>query len=164
MTILKMNVQALSTLAMVMMIAASFSTLTPSAWAKHHKADTSASNESSLAWSTDLPQALQQAQASQKYVLVDVYTDWCRWCKKLDQSTYPDPRVSELLNKSFICVKVNAEKGSGRAIKQKYGVTGYPFIIVLNADGTVRGQIPGYQGASAFSRTLSQIIQGSSTN
>jgi thiol:disulfide interchange protein len=160
-----LNLRKISTLALALMTTASFATLTSApVWAKHHKAETS-SDSGSLNWSTDLPQALQQAQASQKYVLLDVYTDWCRWCKKLDESTYPDPRVSELLNKSFVCVKVNAEKGSGRAIKAQYGVTGYPYIIVLNGDGSVRGKIPGYQGASAFARTLSQIVAGqASTN
>jgi uncharacterized protein YyaL (SSP411 family) len=42
-------------------------------------------------------------------MLVDVYTDWCGWCQKMDRGTYANPVVQELLQKSFIPVRFNAE-------------------------------------------------------
>ncbi len=44
-----------------------------------------------------------------KMILVDVYTDWCGWCKKMDKDTFTDPRVVAHLKKNFYAVKLNAE-------------------------------------------------------
>ncbi|HOK98835.1 MAG: DUF255 domain-containing protein [Bacteroidales bacterium] len=44
-----------------------------------------------------------------KKILIDVYTDWCGWCKKMDQTTFSHPVIAELLNKYFYTVKFNAE-------------------------------------------------------
>jgi len=44
-----------------------------------------------------------------KILLVDVYTEWCGWCKVMDRETYADKSVIALLNKDFICVKFNPE-------------------------------------------------------
>jgi thiol:disulfide interchange protein len=49
------------------------------------------------------------AQASGTYVLVDVYTDWCGWCKKMDRAVYGHPHVQQLLAGSFVLIKLNAE-------------------------------------------------------
>ena len=43
-------------------------------------------------------------QASGKYVLVDVYTDWCGWCKKMDRAVYGHPQVQQLLAASFVLI------------------------------------------------------------
>src|SRR4051812_40529956 len=44
-----------------------------------------------------------------KKILIDVYTDWCRWCKQLDNSTYNDPAIIKYVNDNFYAVKLNAE-------------------------------------------------------
>ena len=44
-----------------------------------------------------------------KKLLIDVYTDWCGWCKKMDASTYENPKVIEYINKNFYAVKLDAE-------------------------------------------------------
>ncbi len=43
-------------------------------------------------------------------VLVDLYTDWCGWCKKMDKNTFTDPEVVKFLNENFVLVKFNAEQ------------------------------------------------------
>ncbi|MEO9145472.1 MAG: DUF255 domain-containing protein [Ginsengibacter sp.] len=42
-------------------------------------------------------------------VLIDLYTNWCYWCKVMDKKTYSDPRVVEYINKHFYAIKLNAE-------------------------------------------------------
>jgi uncharacterized protein YyaL (SSP411 family) len=44
-----------------------------------------------------------------KKIFIDVYTDWCGWCKKMDATTYKDPVIIKLMNKYFYAVKLNAE-------------------------------------------------------
>jgi thioredoxin-related protein len=45
-----------------------------------------------------------------KKIFVDLYTDWCGWCKKMDATTFKDPSVVSLINNSFYAVKLNAEQ------------------------------------------------------
>ena len=44
---------------------------------------------------------LQAAAAGKRYVLVDVYTDWCGWCKVMDKNTFSEPNVAKILNENF---------------------------------------------------------------
>src|SRR5688500_46387 len=43
-------------------------------------------------------------------IFVDLYTDWCGWCKKMDATTFKDPGVVALMNEKFYAVKLNAEQ------------------------------------------------------
>ena len=43
-------------------------------------------------------------------ILIDVYTDWCGWCKKMDASTFSDPKVVEYINAHYYAVKLDAEQ------------------------------------------------------
>ena len=45
-----------------------------------------------------------------KKIFVDVYTDWCGWCKRMDATTFAHPVIAEKLNTDWIAVKVNAER------------------------------------------------------
>ena len=44
-----------------------------------------------------------------KKIFVDVYTDWCGWCKRLDATTYKDAAVVKYINENFYSVKLDAE-------------------------------------------------------
>jgi thioredoxin-related protein len=55
-------------------------------------------------------QAVELNKTKPKKFLVDVYTDWCGWCKVMDKSTFPNDTIAKYLNKYFYCVKLNAEQ------------------------------------------------------
>lgn len=131
-------------------------------------ADKAAAGE--LKWMT-FSEGLQVAAKTHKPLLVDVYTSWCGWCKRMDATTYKDPKVIQALNESFVLVKLNAE--SNRAIKYKdasterevanetWGVSGYPTTMFLKADGEVISPLPGYVPAENFPPILHYISSGS---
>lgn len=56
----------------------------------------------------------EQAQAAQKLkpkkVVVDVYTDWCGWCKKMDATTFAHPEIAKYVNENYYAIKFNAEQ------------------------------------------------------
>jgi thiol:disulfide interchange protein len=103
----------------------------------------------------DLPQALDRARIGGQIVMVDVYTDWCGWCKKLDRETYSDGRVRAAL-RDFVPIKVNAEKG-GRSVAERYGVDGFPTILFVAADGRVVRKVQGYVDADEMLRILASM-------
>lgn len=104
-----------------------------------------------LTWENNLERTLQLAKKTNKMILVDVYTDWCGWCKRLDRSTYQDPQVVAFVNNQFVCLKLNAEDGgTGQDFARRHQVTGYPCIMVLDTEGKVRGTFYGYRAPPQF--------------
>ncbi len=92
--------------------------------------------------------------------MLDVYTDWCGWCKRLDKDTYGNEKVIEYLNKEYIAIKLNAESNAKINYKDKsytetslaqyFGVTGYPAIIFFDSDAEAINLLPGYVNAERF--------------
>ena len=77
---------------------------------------------------------LAKAKVENKIVFVDAYTTWCGPCKKMDAKTFPDKKVGDFYNKNFINIKVDAEKGDGLGIAEKYKVNSYPTLFFVNSD------------------------------
>lgn len=65
--------------------------------------------QEAVEWMT-FEQAVDKLKDQPREVFVDVYTDWCGWCKVMDKNTFSDPRVAKLLNEEFYPVKFNAEQ------------------------------------------------------
>ena len=114
----------------------------------------SARADSGIAWASTYADAQTLAKAENKLILVDVYTDWCGWSKKMDSDVYPDPDVVKAVSQ-FVPVKMNADQ-EGQDLAAKYNVTGYPTILVLDANGKLQGQIVGYLPAPQFAAELNQ--------
>lgn len=111
-----------------------------------------------IVWLDTLDAGLKQAKQSSRLVMVDFYTDWCGWCKKLDKDTYTDKQVLQVSGK-IVAVKLDAERG-GKAAAQKYGVQGFPTILFLGKDGEVFGKIVGYLPGKDFSEQMKKFVQG----
>jgi len=110
-----------------------------------------------LPWAHDLPTALSQANSEKKIVMVDFYTDWCQWCKRLDQNTFSDTRVQQALAQ-LVPVRLDAER-EGREAAARFQVDGYPTLIFLNAAGAEVGRIPGYMDPGPFLQELHSILK-----
>lgn len=96
---------------------------------------------SSLAQGVDfkeLPvrEVLDLAQKEKKLVFVDFYTTWCGPCKKMSSEVFTQRHVGEYFNRTFVNLKVDAEKGEGVELAKRYQVKAYPTFVVLKPDGT----------------------------
>lgn len=107
----------------------------------------------------DADAGLAVGKDTHKMILVDLYTDWCRYCKKLDETTFTDPKLIDYLNDKFVCVKANAETSKeGRRIKKEFTINGYPCTLVFNETGTYLGKFEGCTNASGYKIMVDKII------
>jgi thioredoxin-related protein len=106
---------------------------------------------------------LARAQAEKKPVMIDFFTDWCRWCDTLDANTYSDPRVSGMVQEKVIPFKIDAEKGEGIELARKYGVKAYPTVLLIKTDGEEIDRLLGYMPPDKFLQTLSDYLNGVNT-
>jgi len=96
----------------------------------------------------DWSKALEQAKADKKLVFLDIYATWCGPCKMLKKHTFSNEAAAKFFNENFINVSVDGEKGVGPGLAQKYGIQGYPSLIVTDASGNVVLQTAGYVDAA----------------
>ncbi|NOT35053.1 MAG: DUF255 domain-containing protein [Candidatus Eisenbacteria bacterium] len=113
---------------------------------------------------------LEEASRGGRHVVVDVYTDWCGWCKRMERTTYGDPAVRSYLDEHFVVVKLDAEsprlasylgrKQSLQSIASEFGVSGYPTTLFLNSAGKNLVKAPGYLGPERFLQVLRYVAEG----
>lgn len=113
---------------------------------------------------------LREARTSGKPVLVDVYTDWCGWCKRMDRDVYARADVRAYLAKRFVTIKLDAEGAdseswrggsyTSRSLAAQFRVTGYPTTIFLDSRGEHLVNVPGYVPADRFLLLLQFIGDG----
>jgi thioredoxin-related protein len=109
-----------------------------------------------IQWETDFNTALKKAAAQKKPVMVDMYTDWCSWCKVLDEKTYSDPGVIEQ-SKNFINAKIDGDKDTN--LVTKYNIRGYPTILFLDHTGKETYRIVGFRPPEDFLPIMKNLAQ-----
>jgi len=67
------------------------------------------SSEEKINWMS-WEEAIEKNKDNPKKVFIDVYTEWCGWCKKMDSSTFADPAIVKYMNDNFYAVKFDAEQ------------------------------------------------------
>jgi len=102
--------------------------------------------------------ALEKARASGRVVLVDFFTTWCAPCKKLDQTTWSDPRVRKWLAEKTVALKIDAEKESKLA--SRFHVAAYPTIVFVKANGEELDRLVGYRTAEDFLSEANDALAG----
>ncbi len=70
----------------------------------------SSGNDDEIKWMS-FDDAVKLDAQHPKKVFIDVYTPWCGWCKKMDETTYKDPDIIKYLNENFYAVRLDAETG-----------------------------------------------------
>ena len=138
-------------------------------------------NTGGLHWTTFEGLAKEDNSEKKKY-LIDVYTDWCGWCKVMDKKTFTDPEIQEYLRENFHIVKFNAEqrdkvpfkgkeyewinggrRGINRLAIELLGERmSYPTIVYLDENMNKITAAPGYKKPDQLMQELKAIVEGNS--
>ncbi|MEN8789180.1 MAG: DUF255 domain-containing protein [Flavobacteriaceae bacterium] len=121
-----------------------------------------------MSWQEAIAQS--QVDDNPKKVFIDVYTDWCGWCKKMDKDTFQNPEVARYMSDNFYMVKLDGEGKEPiefRGTTYKYVPSGrrgyhelaaallkgrlsYPTVVFMDEDLNVLSPVPGYQKPEPF--------------
>jgi len=144
--------------------------------------------ESKVKW-LSIEQAMHLYEKVKKPILVDVYTDWCGYCKKMDRETFQDEEIAAYLSKNFYTVKLDAESNkpihfmdtvynndyigkkdkNGRimtkglhalAIMLLKGKMSYPTIVYFLPDEKIAAAVPGYKTTKTIQPYLLYFGEG----
>jgi thioredoxin-related protein len=120
-------------------------------------------DDKEIHWITDINELQQKMAKQPRKVIVDMYTEWCGWCKKMDAATYTNPSLVKYVNNNFYAVKFDAErmdtinfqgksffffpqyKANGWAIELMKGSMSYPTTVFMTENFANPTPIPGYQ-------------------
>jgi thiol-disulfide isomerase/thioredoxin len=109
----------------------------------------------------DVKSGFALAKRNKKLILVDFYTDWCGWCKVMDENTYTDPQVIKLLKARFVLIKADAQDGgAGQELAKHLSISGFPSTCFIEPKGTVRGIAVGFRDPEQMLIMLNQILLG----
>jgi len=103
-------------------------------------------------------ESLRRARAEKKPLMVDTYAVWCGPCKQLDRMTFADPEVGAWARANVIAVKIDAEKGEGRRVSQRYAVRAFPTILFLDASGNEIDRLSGAYPPADFMKAADAIL------
>jgi thioredoxin-related protein len=115
-------------------------------------------------------QMMEKSKTQPRKVVVDVYTDWCGWCKRMDATTFSDARLATYINQTYYAVKFDAEQKNDIVFKDKTykfvknGMRGYhelaaemtrgqlsfPTVVFLDENIDVIQSIPGFRDTKEF--------------
>jgi thioredoxin-related protein len=109
-------------------------------------------------WETSFASASTNASKAGLYMLLDFSgSDWCGWCVKLDKEVFSKPEFKAFAGKQLVCVLVDfprqkkqskKEKDQNAELAKKYGIRGFPTVILLSPEGDLVGRT-GYQEGGA---------------
>jgi thioredoxin-related protein len=124
-----------------------------------------------LSWETDFEAAQAKAKASGKNILLDFTgSDWCGWCIRLQKEVFDKPEFAAFASKALVLVELDFPRGKeqsksvkkqNEALSEKYGVRGFPTIILLSPEGKVLART-GYKkgGAMKYVAHLKELLAG----
>jgi len=112
-----------------------------------------------LNWTTNLEQAIEQAKKENKAVLVNFTgSDWCVWCKKLSGEVFSQDEFAEYAKENLILVMLDFPrsiqqpdeiKAYNQSLAKKYGIRGFPTILIFNSSGNMVAKTGYQQGGAA---------------
>ena len=121
---------------------------------------------------------IEEAEAANKKeprkVIIDVYTDWCGWCKRMDKNTFQQEHIAKYVNANYYAVKLNAEQREAINFRSKVfeyvpqgrrgynqlaavllnGKMSYPSIVYMDENLNVIQPIPGYMSPLQFEQII----------
>ena len=122
-------------------------------------------------WLTDFHRAQEEAKAGHKLLLINFTgSDWCGWCKRLDAEVFSKQEFADYAKENLVLMTADFPRAKplssevrqqNATLAQKFGIEGFPTIVLLNSEGKMVGAL-GYTpgGPTAFIGELKKVPKG----
>jgi len=127
----------------------------------------------SVAWLTDFEAAKKLAEERKVPILVNFAgTDWCGWCIKLDKEVFSKEEFKKFAKDNLVLFladfpsrkkQPDKVKRQNKALADRYGIQGFPTVLLLDGNGKVLGRT-GYRrgGAKKYVAHLKKVLNDKS--
>ncbi len=139
--------------------------------------------QNSIEW-LSIEEAIKMQELEPKKIVIDLYTDWCVWCGKMDEATFRKEHIAKYINENYYPVKFNGEyrhevKINGQSYKYiKNGTRGYhelavaltkgrlsyPTVVFLDEDFKIIQPIAGFKSSMEFEKIMTYFGSNSHKN
>ncbi|MGM0550081.1 MAG: thioredoxin family protein [Bacteroidota bacterium] len=119
--------------------------------------------QAEVKWYT-FEEAIELNKQEKRKIFIDVYTDWCGWCKKMEENTFTHPVIARILNEDYYAVRFDAESTEPITFQGKefinegtrsrsphqlaaallQGKMSYPSIAYMDENNQLLTAVPGY--------------------
>lgn len=127
-----------------------------------------ATEPETINWLT-LEEAQALSEKEPRKIIMDVYTDWCGWCKKMDKTTFADEKVAKFVNEHFYAVKLKADSDAKLNFKgqeftnaefaRALRISGYPTVVFFAENFSKFQPVSGYRQADEFKQILEMFLK-----
>jgi len=107
-------------------------------------------------WRTDYNAARKEAVEKNRPLVLDVGTEGCFWCKKMDATTFQESAILNLVNDKYVPLKVDAEHN--RQLAEALRIQSFPTIVLAAPDGKIMGTLEGYVDAARLQEHLTRVL------
>ncbi len=101
-------------------------------------------------WHTSVDEAIAAAKDGDRYVLVDLYAEWCGWCKVLEREVFTSPEFRDF-TRDMVLLRVDVDDGGeGSELQARYQANSLPTTLILDASMVKVGEVKGYSPTREF--------------
>ncbi len=118
-----------------------------------------------ISWEHNLEAAKARAKKEHKQIFMDIYTDWCGWCTKMRNETFPTPEAQAAL-RNYVPLSVCTQLKDGtptenKPLEKQFGVKGFPSLYILDENGATVRSLASYLPPKEFSQFLDGTLDTS---
>lgn len=107
-------------------------------------------------WHKSIATATAEARKTNKLILVDMYAEWCGWCKRFEREVYPSEKF-QAISKNLVLLKLDTEDGKeGTQFARRWGVSSLPTFVMLTPEHVFVGYLRGYSPTDEFVRRIEE--------
>jgi thioredoxin-related protein len=139
--------------------------------------ETPSSLKEKIQW-ISFEEAEKKLKSDPRPILIDIYTDWCGWCKVMDKKTYANNNVADYINQHYYAIKFNAESKNpiswrgktyqyeaqsrmhGLAVELLKGDAGFPTTVFIPVNPAEPQPIPGFLEPKDIHTLLTYFSEG----
>jgi thiol-disulfide isomerase/thioredoxin len=104
-------------------------------------------------------EALAKAKDENKLVFLDFRADWCKPCIEMEQTTFLDSSLGDLLNNNCVNLKIDVDQFSGMDLRDKFTVHSYPTMLLIDpVNETVQLRMIGYKTATILKGDVNMVL------